>query len=126
MNDEIKQNIKIRGTWTRLFFMLVFTIIYMVAEVVLTAVVVIQFFFVLLSTKANPQLLRLGAQLSEFIRQILLYLTFNTEERPFPFADWPQPEQSATAKKVSRPKRAAKPKRAVTKKTADLKEPESE
>ena len=34
--------------------------------------------------------LRFGANLAEFIRQIGRYLTFASDERPFPFADWPK------------------------------------
>ena len=39
--------------------------------------------------KKNQPLLNFGAQLSTFVYQIYHYLTFNTEQRPFPFSDWP-------------------------------------
>ena len=30
-----------------------------------------------------------GQSLATYTYQIVMYLTFNTEEQPFPFADWP-------------------------------------
>jgi len=73
----------------RLLFMLVFAVIYSVAEVVLVMVVVFQFFCVLLSGKRNDQVLSLGEQLSTYIYQVLRYLTYNSDERPYPFSAWP-------------------------------------
>jgi hypothetical protein len=45
---------------------------------------------VLFSGETNAQLLILGQGLATYSYQIVLYLTFNSEERPFPFIDWPQ------------------------------------
>jgi len=56
---------------------------------VLVAVIVLQFLWVLFTADKNPALLSFGAQLSTFVYQIYHYLTFNTEQRPFPFSDWP-------------------------------------
>ena len=44
--------------------------------------------------QTNDRLLRFGGELSDFLYQIFLYLTFNSEEKPFPFADWPGREDS--------------------------------
>ena len=82
--DEKRKVTLIRG-----LFMLLFSIIYSVAEVVLAIVVLLQFSFVLVSRERNYRLLEFGAQVSTFIYQVLRYVTFNSDERPFPFADWP-------------------------------------
>lgn len=75
--------------WKRLLFMLLFCLIYSVTEVVLGAVVILQFGFVMFANERNDKLLDLGANISTFIFAILNYLTFNSEQRPFPFSDWP-------------------------------------
>ena len=110
MNDEslneVTENLKDTNVWIRLLYMLLFWIIYCVAEVVLGAVVVFQFLFVLFSGNRNEKLLGFGGQLSTFIYQVLRFLTFNSETRPYPFADWPAAEAS---EKQSQPKAAAKP-----------------
>jgi hypothetical protein len=90
MSSDLKENVSNTNTWGRALFMILFGIIYSVAEVVLVAVIVIQFFFVLFTTEKNDRLLVFGKELSTFIYQVFLYQTFNTEEKPFPFADWPK------------------------------------
>lgn len=86
---ELTDNLKSRSTWLRLFFMLVFVFIYGLTRLVLGAVVVLQFFWVLFTAETNPRLKTLGASLATYTYQILRYLTYNSEERPFPFdLDW--------------------------------------
>jgi Flp pilus assembly protein TadB len=89
LSEEMKENVTDSHVWMRLLFMLLFAFIYSVAEVVLMAVVTFQFLAVLFTSDKNERLLDFGRQLSTFIYQMLRYLTFNSEERPFPFDDWP-------------------------------------
>lgn len=89
MSDELKQNISRTETWIRLLYMMLFAVIYSFAGVVLGAIVLLQFGFVLFTATRNPHLLRVGASMSLFLYQILLYITYNTDERPFPFSEWP-------------------------------------
>lgn len=89
MDSEIKSNVSSTDTWGRALFMILFGIIYSVAEIVLITVVVIQFCFVLFSGDKNIRLLQFGKELSEFIYQVFLYQTFNSDDKPFPFANWP-------------------------------------
>lgn len=89
MDPELKKNLSNTRTWGRALFMLLFGIIYSVAEVVLLTVTVIQFCFVLITRKTNARLLRFGKELSTFIYQVFKYLTFNSHGKPFPFDDWP-------------------------------------
>ncbi len=89
MEATLKENVKRRGTWMRLLYMLMFALIYQVAEIVLAAVVIFQFFFALFAGRPNERLLAFGQGLSTFIYEILRYLTYNSEDKPFPFAPWP-------------------------------------
>ena len=86
----LEQNLKRRSTWLRLLFMLLFLFLWGVSRVVTAAVVLIQFLWLLLTAETNEQLLKFGQGLATYSYQIVMYLTFNTEERPFPFTDWPQ------------------------------------
>lgn len=88
---EIEQNLKSRSTWLRLLFMIVLAFIYGLSRIVIGAVVVLQFLVVLFTGGTNERLRAFGRSLSTYTYQILLYLTYNTEERPFPFdLDWPE------------------------------------
>ena len=90
---SIINNIKAKSIWLRLFFMLATALLYSVSRLVVGAIIVLQFFFVLFTGKTNKKLLSSGQALSTYTYQIICYLTFNTEERPFPFdSDWPKAE----------------------------------
>jgi hypothetical protein len=89
MVEELTSEPSRRETWIRALYVILFALIYSVAEIVIIAVVVLQFGFVLISGDRNQKLLDFGASLSKFIYQILQYVTFNSEDKPFPFSDWP-------------------------------------
>jgi len=89
MNEELKDHVTDTNVWMRLLFMALFGVVYAVSRFVLLAVVVAQFLWLLFSGSTNARLLTFGGQLATFVYQILRYLTFNSEARPFPFADWP-------------------------------------
>ncbi len=87
---EISENIKSKSIWMRLVFMLIVALLYSVSRIVVTAVIAFQFFWVLFTGENNAKLQSFGVSLADYTYQIILYLTFNTEERPFPFdLEWP-------------------------------------
>jgi hypothetical protein len=86
---DVSDHIKSRSTWLRLIFMLLFAVIFYVAEMVLFAVAALQFLWKLFTGAVNARLTAFGANLAQFIRDIVLFQTFNTEQMPFPFTDWP-------------------------------------
>jgi hypothetical protein len=89
--SDIEDNLKARATWLRLLFMIVLAFIYGLSRIVLGAVVVLQFFWVLFTGETNARMLRFGHSLATYTYQIVLYLTYNSDERPFPFdLDWPE------------------------------------
>lgn len=89
---EIEDNIKSRSTWLRLLFMIIIAVIYGLSRLVLGAVVLLQFLWVLFTGEPNTRLTGFGQSLATYTYQIVRYLTFNTETRPFPFdEDWPLP-----------------------------------
>lgn len=86
----IEENIKSRSTWLRGLFMLVFIGIYALSRFVVGAVVLLQFLWVLFTGEINERLRELGQSFATYTSQIIRYLTYNSEQRPFPFdADWP-------------------------------------
>ena len=92
MSNEIKENIKQQSTWMRGLYMLMFALFYNIAEFVLLAVVVAQFFFKLFTGQTNPRLLILGQSIATYIYQIMQYLTFNSDYESYPFGPWPKGE----------------------------------
>jgi hypothetical protein len=89
-NKLIKSNVKSRSTWLRILFVLVVIALYWVCGVVIGAVIVLQCFWMLFTGESNEKLRHFGRSLATYVLQAVRYLTFDTEERPFPFdLDWP-------------------------------------
>ncbi len=89
MEEVMKQRLTSRNLWRRVLYMLLFVLAYGIAEAVVAVVVVVQFFFILISGRANENLLVFGNNLSTYVRQILQFQTFNSEYLAYPFGDWP-------------------------------------
>ncbi|UTA46458.1 DUF4389 domain-containing protein [Simiduia sp. 21SJ11W-1] len=87
--DALKTNILSPDHWIRLFFMVLFGFVLQVASLVVGVVVVLQFLFALLTGSSNENLRGFGASLTAYIADTLKFLTYNSEDKPFPFADWP-------------------------------------
>ena len=108
--------------------MLLFGFLYSVAEVVLIAVIVFQFLTVLLTGNKNDRLLDLGGEISAYIYQALRYLTYNSEQRPYPFSDWPsdqgivEVEEREEAEMETRPDIADEPEDTASKEAGEAKE----
>ncbi|NOQ69113.1 MAG: DUF4389 domain-containing protein [Gammaproteobacteria bacterium] len=94
MSNEIKENLKQQSTWIRGLYMLMFALFYSIAEIVLFAVVLVQFFLKLFTGQTNPRLLMLGQSIATYIYQIIQFLTFNSDYQPYPFGPWPKGEPS--------------------------------
>ena len=97
MNPDIKDHIKARETWLCGFFMLLFVVIFNVAEILLLAVAGFQFLCVLFTGQANSRLVDFGSSLSRFVFEVARFLSYNTEDKPFPFKDWPASQPAGQA-----------------------------
>ncbi len=79
--------------WLRFAFMLLFAFILGIISYVVAAVVLLQFIWALVTGEGNDKLREFGSSASQYIYQILRFLTYNSEAKPFPFADWPESEK---------------------------------
>ena len=91
----VEDNLKSRDTWIRLIFMVIYYAVVSIASIVASAVVVLGFLAVLFTGEKNRQLMTAGETLANYIREIVNYLTYNTDDKPFPFGnDLPVPEKN--------------------------------
>lgn len=97
MDKALKEKLGSQDKWMRLLFMLLFAVILFIATwgiLIVGTIAVIQFVFDIATGKPNKQLLSFGDSFSQYIYQIVKYLTFVTEEKPFPFGTWPHPKNN--------------------------------
>ncbi|MGS2717084.1 DUF4389 domain-containing protein [Eionea flava] len=94
-SGELKTRLLSPEHWLRGLFMLMFVVIACVASYVMLVLVIIQFVFALITGSSEERLQAFGGQLSQYLYQILRFITYNDEQKPFPFSDWPN-DSSAT------------------------------
>ena len=82
------------NTWVRLAYMFLFTLLLMAARLVITLVVIVQFLLVLVTGSDNENIRNLGQGLGKWVYQTIMFLTFNTESKSFPFDEWPEVDPS--------------------------------
>ncbi len=92
MDEQIRSRLTSSDVWVRGLYMIFFAIAWGLSELLLTVTVIFQFLAVLFTGSANQPLLRFGQNLSRYHYQIARFVSFNTEEKPFPFTDWPDEE----------------------------------
>lgn len=89
-SSPLEENLKSRRTWLRFVFMLVFYLLISLASLVGTAIVVLGFLWVLFTGEVNRSLQQTGQSLASYMYEIVRYLTYNSDDKPFPFGgDWP-------------------------------------
>lgn len=87
-----KANLTNQNFWLRLPFMLLFYFVWKLAGLILLVCIVLQTLFQLIKNQPQEKILSFSAQLTSYGYQIFRYLSFNSEEKPFPFANWPKVE----------------------------------
>ena len=85
----VQENIKNKDTWVRGLFIVVFGVIFYALYLLLWLLIVFQFLTKVFTGELNQNLMEFSQALTRFAQQVLHYMTFQTEERPWPFSPWP-------------------------------------
>lgn len=89
MNEHSTTTTAERDTLLRGLFMFLMAFFYQLAGTLLFFIAIIQFVIALINGTPNARLVSFGRSLGTYIKQIVSYLTFASDDRPFPFSDWP-------------------------------------
>lgn len=89
MNENPAAATPKRNIWMRGLLMILMALAYQLASTLLACVAIIQFVLALVSDAPNSRLAALGRSLGRYQSLIADFVSFATEEPPFPFTDWP-------------------------------------
>ncbi len=78
-----------RSLWVRVLFMVLMGMALHLALTVLGALALVQLLLSIVTDGPNERLQHFGRSLGQYLRQITDFLSFASEETPFPFSDWP-------------------------------------
>jgi len=94
MDQRLKANLTSSSVWLRFIYMILFSLVLYLAMFVVGFCVIIQFFVTLITGSRCQRVASFASSLSQYVFQLVSFLTFGTNEKPFPFSDWPTPEVS--------------------------------
>ncbi len=86
---ELKKHVKDKDTWLRFIYLVAFGIVFYVSIYVTFLVSVFQFLAKLFSGSCFDGLSEFGYNLATYQSQVTRFLTFASDEKPFPFAAFP-------------------------------------
>ncbi|MFF7708388.1 DUF4389 domain-containing protein [Pseudomonas sp. NPDC007930] len=85
-DTDARESILLRVIW-----MLLYLLVWQAAQMLLGVLVVAQLVYRLIYGAPSGTMMTFGDSLSRFLAQIGRFGTFHTEQKPWPFADWPAP-----------------------------------
>ncbi len=89
LNREGKEHQVIRA-----LCMILFWIVLRISLLVTGVLAIVQWVLAWFEDDPNPQLAKFCRRLALYQKQLLDYLTFISNDKPFPFRDWPDDPQS--------------------------------
>ena len=123
--NGIINRIKNSNSWLRILLMFGYLVVLYVIALLAVVIMVAQTLFVFASGAPNSNLVIFGEALAEYIKQIIDFLFYKDNIKPFPFAPFPiidfmaNSDQEADVKPAHKTK--SSPKKKVAKKSAKVK-----
>lgn len=90
LQDDVKENLLSSKIWLRILLMAGFMLAVWVVSMVVMVVMIVQTVTVLITGERNPNLQRFGALSAAYLYQVVNFLVFGTDEKPFPFTPFPE------------------------------------
>ena len=126
--NGIIDRIKDTNSWLRILLMFGYLVVLYVIALLAVVIMIAQTLFVFASGSPNSNLVIFGEALAEYIKQIIDFLFYKSNTKPFPFAPFPIIDFIANSESLdqeadvkSTPKTKSSPKKKVAKKSAKVK-----
>ena len=90
-NDRAEPYVR-PSPWARLLAMIILGIAFGVGQSVMGLIALVQFIWTLIDKEPNENLLGFSNSLAAWLHQVARFMMFNTDDRPFPWTEWPGQE----------------------------------
>ncbi|WP_373032814.1 DUF4389 domain-containing protein [Sulfurovum sp.] len=87
--EEIETNEREKPGLARALYILLYLIIARFVSMVLFVIAITQYIYSWLTGEPNDKILYFTEGLAEYTKQLVSYIGFNTDEKPWPLGDWP-------------------------------------
>lgn len=85
----------------KLLYLILFYFIYRITDLVLLVVMIIQAGLSIFTGEPSDSIKLFGRSLGAYLAQISLFLSYASEEKPFPFSDWPDAKLNMTEQSLA-------------------------
>ncbi|MCW9034051.1 MAG: DUF4389 domain-containing protein [Alphaproteobacteria bacterium] len=99
-SDNNKEEISV---WLRGLYLILFAIIFNIVEFIIAFIAIVQLIYKLATKTTNDKLAELGKSLGLYIRAIVDFITFASNDLPYPLGPWIEAEQEPVAFKREAP-----------------------
>ncbi|MFC2073332.1 DUF4389 domain-containing protein [Campylobacterota bacterium] len=86
---EIETNEQKKSGLSRALYILLYLVIGRFISMVLFVIAITQYIYIWLTDEPNDKILHFTEDLAEYTKQLVSYVGFNTDEKPWPVGDWP-------------------------------------
>ena len=87
--EDLKRYVKDKDTWLRFVYLVVFGVAFYLSVLLTFAASILQFLTKLFSGSSFSGLSEFGDNLATYQAEVTRFLTFASDEKPFPFAPFP-------------------------------------
>jgi len=87
--EEVETNERAKPGLSRALYTILYLIIGRFISMVLFVIALTQYIYSWLTGEPNEKILHFTEDLAEYSKQLVSYVGFNTEEKPWPVGDWP-------------------------------------
>lgn len=87
--EDLKRHVKDKDTWLRFIYLVVFGVAFYLSILLTFATSIFQFLTKLFSGSSFTGLSEFGGNLATYQSDVTRFLTFASDEKPFPFAPFP-------------------------------------
>ena len=87
--EEIETNKREKPGIIRALYTLLYLIIGRFISIILFVIAITQYIYSWLTGEPNENLLQFTENLAEYTKQLVSYVGFNTDEKPWPVGEWP-------------------------------------
>lgn len=75
--------------WLRILFVLLFYLVFGLVDLLILGGLIVQLLHLILTGRPHPELARFGRGLGRYVGQVVAYITWASDTKPYPFREWP-------------------------------------
>ncbi len=87
--EEVETNERAKPGLSRALYTILYLIIGRFISMVLFVIAITQYIYSWLTGEPNEKILHFTEDLAEYSKQLVSYVGFNTDEKPWPMSEWP-------------------------------------